>query len=64
MLLPDVHDELVRAAVATSARRRLGTRTLSALVAAFATLLLAAPAAHAVHPLAGVTPISVVRGAE
>jgi hypothetical protein len=33
MLLPDVHDELVRAAAART-RRRLGARTVSALAAA------------------------------
>jgi len=46
MLLPDVHDELVRAAAART-RRRLGARTVSALAAALVALLFAAPAAQA-----------------
>ena len=52
MLLPEVHDELVRAAAAETTRRRVGARALSALTAALAALLLAAPTAHAVLPLA------------
>jgi hypothetical protein len=51
MLLRDVHDELVAAAAAPTARRRVGARSLSALAAALAALLLAAPTAEAVSPL-------------
>ena len=57
MLLPDVHDELVRAAAASSARRRFGARAASAVAAAFVTFMLAAPAAQAVLPLALSAPL-------
>jgi hypothetical protein len=63
MLLPDVHDELVRIAAASGARKRLSTRTLSALAAALVTLLLVAPAAQAVLPLAVSAPPIVARAA-
>jgi hypothetical protein len=58
MLLPELHNELVRAASAPSVRRRFGARTLSALAAALATLLLVAPAAQAVLPLAAQLPVA------
>jgi len=47
MLLPSLHDELVRAAAAPHPVRRLGGRTVSALTAAFLTLMVAAPVANA-----------------
>jgi hypothetical protein len=47
MFLPQLHDELARAARAPRPARRLGGLTMSALTAAFVTLLLAAPAAQA-----------------
>jgi hypothetical protein len=63
MLLPEVHDELVRAAGAARARRRVGARTISALAAALVALLLAAPAAQAGIPLvASAAPITHVAG--
>ena len=62
MLLPEVHDELVRAAAAARARRRVGARTMGALAAALLALLLAAPVARAGIPLvASATPIAQVQ---
>lgn len=47
MLLPQLHDELARAASAPRPVRRIGGLTVSALTAALVALLLAAPAAQA-----------------
>jgi len=47
MLLPQLHEELTRAAAARHPVRRAGGITVGALGAAFAALLLAAPTAHA-----------------
>jgi len=47
MLLPQLQAELIRAARAPHPVRRVGGLTVSALAAALATLLLAAPAAQA-----------------
>ena len=47
MLLPQLHDELTRAAARPGTIRRASSRTVSAFTAAMLVLLLAAPAAHA-----------------
>jgi hypothetical protein len=47
MLLPQLHDELSRAAARPSTIRRASSRVVSAFTAAMVALRLAAPAAHA-----------------
>jgi hypothetical protein len=47
MLLPQLYDELARAAARPHALRRVGGRTTRAIAAALVTLLVAAPVAHA-----------------
>jgi hypothetical protein len=56
MLLPQLEQELDRAAHAPRPARRAGSRAAGALAAAVAALLLAAPVAHAEFSLATALP--------
>jgi hypothetical protein len=60
MYLPQLHDELVDAAGRPPTPRRLGGRLAGAVSAAMLTLLVAAPATHAIAPaaFADVAPLS------
>jgi hypothetical protein len=62
-LLPQLEDELTRAAAAQPSIRRAGSRAAGALVAAVAALLLAAPTAQGDFAIAVSTPAAIEQAA-
>jgi hypothetical protein len=57
MLLPQLHDELARAARLRPVARRARGRAVGVLLAALIALLFAAPAAHAERSLVAAAPV-------